>query len=230
MKKIFKLISIGIGGILILIALALLLLATRMDDVAKTALEKRLSEVCMSDVTIESVRVNPVHQCLEIHRIALLNPPAFRAGPALKFERILVRFDLASLLSRQIMISTIALEGGDLYLRYELGEGTNLGMLAENAAHVANEEAGNAPSQELVVQELTCQPAHVHVSTNLVPFSSASMRLSKFKLPEVSEGKAITVPRTTSILLRSVIMEVVTLKGLLRPVGNLLKREIEDLI
>ena len=236
LRNLLKFVVTAVGVGLILVAVAALLAAMRLDTLAQAAVVRHVSQAYLTEVTVDGVQVAPLRQTIKIEGLTVFNPPTFKKGPALHFDRVVLGIDAKSLLSDRPTIRQVAIEGGRVNLRYELGKGSNLGRLAKNAAQAAGgaaDEGGEVPVQEaptrVWVDEVVCRGFEVGASSNLVPFVSASMNLARFTLPEVSEGKPVSAPHIASVLLRSVMKEIVTLKGLLRPVGSLLRREIDDL-
>jgi uncharacterized protein involved in outer membrane biogenesis len=241
LKRVLKLIVIVTGTVLILAALAILALVTRLDGALKGIVEREVSRIYLTDVTIERVDVSPLRQTVEIHGLTVENPPKFRKGPAMTIGRIEVLVDLKSLFTATPRIRRILVEKTDVHLRYELSDGTNLRALTQNAeqldtAPVPQETASKPESDEggsgrkLIVDEFTCQDSVIHVSTNLVPFSSGSLDLSKFSIKGLGEGRAVSPARISIIFLKSVMLETLTLKGVLRPVASLLSREVDEIL
>ncbi|MDQ1256846.1 MAG: hypothetical protein QG656_1446, partial [Candidatus Hydrogenedentes bacterium] len=195
LKRILKLAVIVTGTVLILAALAILALVTRLDGALKGIVEREVSRIYLTDVTIERVDVSPLRQTIEIHGLTVENPPKFRKGSAMTIGRIEVLVDLKSLFTATPRIRRILIEKTDVHLRYELSDGTNLRALTQNAeqldtapAPVEQETAAQPESEEggsgrkLIVDEFTCRDSVIHVSTNLVPFSSGSLDLAKFSI------------------------------------------------
>ncbi|HOZ48617.1 MAG TPA: hypothetical protein PLO37_20015 [Candidatus Hydrogenedentes bacterium] len=245
MKRVFRAILLGLGVLLIVLAVGGLLLATRLDQVVREAIEVRLSYMFMADVAIEDVNVSLFRGLLEVRGLTVSNPPTFKKGPAMAFEQIRVLFDLRSLLTRAPRIERIAVTGGDIHLRYELGDGSNLGVLARNVSELESGESESRKAAErdawhldqepmglrrpLVIGEFVCEGATGHLSTNVVPLTSASLDIAPFTLHELTEGQPVSVPRMVAVFVRSIMVETVTFKGLLAPVVSKVREEIDAL-
>ena len=235
MARLFRLMIISVGMALILAAVAALVLAPRLDGVLKAAVERRLGYLYMTEVTVAEVKPAWFRQTLDMRGISILNPPTFRPKPAVTLDHVSVRFDLKSFLTEIPTIHEVFVKGIKVSLRYELGDGTNIGLLAKNAAEREKATSG-APVAEpkglrrrIAVEKFACDGATIELSTNLLPLASPSVRIRPFTLKGFGEGNPVPAPRMAVLFLRSVMTEALTAKGLLKPVFALLTRELQDL-
>ncbi len=253
MKKILKALFITLGILLITAGAIALLSMTRMNVFIQRVAVHQLSRAYDTRVTVGSVSVELLNERVEIGDLTVFNPPGFRNTPAMHCGAVKVLFDLRSIFSKEPTIRAVSVEDVDVHLRYELGEGTNLGGLARRAAdrdrasvksdkrNTDREPTGNDPPEsesendplrtrrEWVIEELRCNGAKVHVSANLLPFTSLSLNLAPFKLEELTEGrKPAGIPKVAGIFVRSIMLETLTLKGLLRPVLKPLVSRLRD--
>lgn len=228
MRGCLKVATIAVGVTLIGVAVLALSLVFRADAYTKRALERTLSYVTATDLTLDRIRMLPLQESIEIRRLAVGNPQPFKKGPAIEVKRILIRFDLRTLLSRAPTIRQVLLQGVRIHLRYRVGEGTNLGSLARDAAargKTVDPDAPRGARRTFVIKEFRCEDAHVSLSTNLVPLASAGFTLAPFSLKD-PDRSPVTVGQVTSLFLRSVLRETLTLKGLLSPLVSLIHDEL----
>jgi hypothetical protein len=225
MKAVLKFILTSAGLVLILIGVAGLLLYSRAAELGVARMEKAVADAFSTPVAIERVSISPLNASVEVHGFSAGNPKGYKEGPAIECERIHIEFDPPSLVSGRPVVRRMRLDGTDIYYRHELGEGTNIGTLARLAAERA--ESGLRP--KVVVRELVCENAEVHFSTNLVPLTRVGVDLVTVKLENVGAGEPVSAPKLTSIFLRSVTKEVLTLNGLTTRLLEPLKREAADL-
>lgn len=223
MKTAFKAVLTTLGLALILMGVCAILVFTQMDRVSSSALEELLSGAFNGEVSIESAGIVPAVRGLEIRGFVLENPEAFKDGPALECERILVEFDLMTLLSRSPVIHAILLKGVDVHYRYQVGQGTNIGSLAKSAA------AGGGPGRRFTVDSLRCEKAEVHFSTNLIPKSSLGLRVVTIDLAGMGKEDPVTAREMVSLFLRALMEETMTVKGLLSTAVKSMTNELKDL-
>ncbi len=204
------LILIGVGGVFGL---------SQSGRFVKGTVETELEAILSTEVEIAEMRVLPLRGAIEVTGLEVMNPDAFKKGPALKCERIVIRLDPTTVFSKVRVIEELSLEGMEIRYRVEIGEGTNIGRLA-----TAAEAAGENEPSGFVVKSLRCDDAEVHLSTNAIPLTSAGMSLVSIHLKDLNESRAVSAGALTSILLRSLLGEIVTLNGLLDPIANPVKK------
>ncbi len=220
---------IVIGLALIAVSIAGLIFSSRVEGFLRPGLESRLGHIMGTDVEIAALRIVPARRGIELRDVTVLNPPSFKLGPALECEKIVVRPVFQSLLSSAPALEEILLDGMTIHLRYELGEGTNLGHLARQAAGHADQPATgwSMIRRPLRVNTVRCSGADMKIRSNVTPGIPLSLRIEAFELKNVGEGKPVSAARLTSIILKSIMMEAVTLKGLFRPLVDLIRDEAQ---
>ena len=245
MKRFFRVAVIAVGTLLIVVAVGVLLFITQADTVAKGVIERALTQVTDVPANVDSVRILPLDQSIEIRGLTLLNPKPFKAGPAIRVERIRLRLDLKTWFSRTPTIRQILVQGADLRVRYRLGEGTNLGRLARRAggdeAEPAPEEkagtdenpgseagAASPEARAFMIKELRCENAKVSIGTNIIPLASVGTELASFTLADLGD-KPITTGKITAIFLRTALKQTLSLNGILKPVMFLIRKELGNL-
>ena len=177
MKAFIKFGFIALGLALILAGVAALLLLTQAEGYGRGALEDHLSSVLRVPVHIERLSFAPIRQAVELHGLTVENPSSFKGGMAIEAAEVSLRFDPTSLFSKQLVVQQIRFEGLVVRYRYELAEGTNLGVLLASAT----EKVKTPESSRLVYKELACDDAKIHFSTNLVPGVSAGIRVVRIQ-------------------------------------------------
>ena len=186
------------------------------------------------DTQIESLSVQPLKHTLVLNGLKVANPPDFEEGPAMLLEQVYVEVDPATLFSATPVIQRILVENGDVYLRYKPGTGTNLGCLAERAS---NRKENEAPAKwripwgrerRFIVGEFRCSGARITLSKNPLAKSWLNLQVAPFSV-QLTEGDHFTSGDIGSVFVRSMVGEVLTLKGLLRPVAKRLKEELQGM-
>jgi hypothetical protein len=233
MKTILKTGMIAVGLFLISIAVALVLLAKPAGGYGKSYLEQQLGHVFGTDAHIEKIQVIPVKRGIELRGVSLDNPPEFKAGSAITLESVFVRPDLRTLFSPIIRIQEIRIANTEAKLQFNPGEGTNLGQLSRHAADLAaaaqNPENKSPVSRKLQIDTLTCNGAKITVRSIATAGIPVDFRVEPFTLKNLGDGDAVSFAKASSITLRSLLMETITINGLLRPVVDLLRGETEQI-
>ncbi len=225
MKSALKTVMIVVGLVLIGISVGAVVITTQMEDRICDRLAARLARDFGTEVSLEEVRLVPWRRGVELIGLTIANPPQFKEGHALRFERILVQPVLRTLFSDTLTLSRVVLEGAEVNLRYELGDGTNLGRLGRQAADRA---ATNPEGRHVRVRECRCEGAKVRLKANLLPTPAVPIKIAPFTMKELDEDRPVSTPKLAAVFVESLVLEIVTLKGLLRPVGNLLRKEADS--
>lgn len=235
MKRLVKALLTLLGLVLVAAGVGAILLLGPGQKACKKPIEENLTRAMGAPATIESVSLAPWRQQMELRGLVVSNPQGFKEGPAMQFDRIIVTVDLRSLLSKTPTVESAVLQGGRVFLRYEVGKGTNLQRLAENAAQANSTDEGQKEGsagffdfrKEFVIKDLSLEEAHVELSSNLLPLSSVELDLVSFSLHDVSKDKPVNTADLTVVVLRSLLKEVVTLKGILAPIAEAVGKEVE---
>ncbi len=227
MKTLLKTVMIPAGLLLLAIAVTAILLSTQIEGLIRAQLETRISHILGADMRVEKIRILPARLGIELQRLAVKNPPSFKQGDTLVCQRVLVRPDWRTLFARTIVLNEIILNGLDVNLRYKVGEGTNLGYIRKQAANLAATQPVQAPGRMLLVKALRSAPSDFHMSSVLTADLPVTVHVEPFTLNNVGEGQPISTAKLASIITRTLMMEALTLKGILRPVVNLLREEVQ---
>lgn len=228
-----KSIVIVIGLILIAGAIGSLLLMTQVDTWLRDGVASGLQYVTRTDLQLKRVQILPLRQAIVITDLAIGNPATFKTGAAVKVPKLTVEFDTKTLFSRTPVIKKITMEAPEVTLRYELGQGTNLGALLGAITQKTPPSGANAhanapaepPSHRLFkVQELHCEQGRMSLSANLVP-ASVDMVLPAFSITDLG-ATPLGVGDITAVALRSVLRETLSVKGLLNPVAAKIQQEL----
>lgn len=95
----------GVGAAVI--AVGLLLLVARLDDIVQGLIERRASALTGTAVKLEEVSLGLATGRATLRGLTVANPPGFRAVNALALDEVEVRIDLRSLLADPLVIDTV---------------------------------------------------------------------------------------------------------------------------
>lgn len=230
MKGCLKVSLTVIGLILILIAVGVLLLLSKAENHLRDGVQKAFEYATGADVELESVHAFPWRQTVEFRGLDFLNPPPFKDGAAIHLDRVSLLFDLRSIFSQAPRIRRILVDGARVNIRYEAGRGTNLGALTKHSEQPPESpSAQQQDSRRFLIDEFVCKGAKVALSANVAPVPPVSFELAPFKLSGDVGQRAVTTTEATSLFLRTLMRETLTMKGLLKPVASLIQGELGGL-
>lgn len=217
------------GLVLIVAAVALVVLAGQLPKMAASGLRARLSDTFGAPCTIESVRMLPLDQAIELRGLAVQNPDAFQSGDAMQFDRIVVYLDPTTLLSDVPDIPRVSIEGGKVLLYHQPGEGLNIAALLETASQSPAPQPSRfgLPSQ-FRIHELHAEGIEMRIESGALPFLSAPLEVSPFTLTGLDDDTAVSPGETAAIFLRSLLAEALALDNLLKPLADMLQEATED--
>jgi hypothetical protein len=219
MTGIFKFVLTGIGLVLILIGVAALLVFTQAQDFLSHRIGAVMTEAFGAKAEIGGVRLSVRRHAVVLQKFRLGNPPGFQEGDALTCAQIYAVISPKSLISREPVVELLDLQGAEIYSRHETGRGTNLGALSKQLA--------NAPGHlSFKVETLRCEDGKLHLSTSLLPGASVPIPMTKVEIHDLDSGKPVNAAKTTAIFLRTVLRDVLTLKGLGASVYEAIKSEL----
>lgn len=227
MKGFVKFVAIAAGLLLITAGIGGILLGFQAERSVALALEQALSYVFQSEVVLDKVEILPFRGLVVVTGLNVANPDAFRKGTAFGCERLTAELDLKSLTSASPVIKKLELDGVVINIRHELGDGTNIRRLIENATRFSAAEEPNTPRPArtaFFVRELECRSAAAALSTNIIPNYSTDVAIAPFMLTNLGDSKAVNAGQIGAIFLRSLMKE--SIKGLLKPAADLLREEL----
>jgi hypothetical protein len=224
MRSFLKFVMTGIGLVLILLGVAALLVFTQAQDILGVRVGGVVSDALGTEARVGGVGIDPRARAVVLRDFALKNPAGFAEGDALTAGRVMVVFSLRSLLAKQPAVARVELRDAHVYNRYELGRGTNLAALARQYA-AAPADTG----AQFTVGKIVCEGGKLHLSTNLLPGASVPINLAKIEMEDVAHGKPVTTEYATSLFLRTLLKEVLTLKGLGSSVYETIGAELKGL-
>jgi uncharacterized protein involved in outer membrane biogenesis len=211
MKNVLKFGMTALGLLLILIGVAAIVAYTQIDRFGYPLMADALSEAFGQKVSIGAVRFAPMRQSLIIEDMSVANPPAFKDGDAIHCDKVEIVLDPKTVFAQTPVIRKLEIEGADIYYRHEVKDGVNIAQMMRDA------DAAREQKRRFYVRELAAENAEVHFSTNLIPIGQVGLNVVNVRLKDLAEGEAIGTGKIVSVFLRSVIVETLTLKGLLTP-------------
>ncbi|HSE02421.1 MAG TPA: DUF748 domain-containing protein [Burkholderiales bacterium] len=175
-------------------ALYLLLGFLAAPALVERGIRNYVAETLKRTVSLGEVRVNPLLFKVEIRDFALNERDG---APIVGFERLLVNFELSSLLRWAWTFSEIALEGLDLRVDIAPDGKLNLAALAESFPKGEGPPAEHPP--RLLLQHVALKRGAVTLSDRSVPTpASATLRLLDLEMRDISTLPDRRGPHTMS--------------------------------
>ena len=220
MKSVIKLIMTVVGLVLLLTAFGLAFLFFSPNPLGVRVLEKHLSRVSGVAVEIDRIRPKPFSGALEIVGLRFMQPAEYGEGAVLAFETVEVYPEWLRCFMRPSPIKLLRFTGGRIHLVIGGEGGNNLKQIAQTAAG----QDGGAGS--LAVGKCLVGESSLKISTKLVPAPLPALTLAPFEIKAFSEQGGVSPAKSIEILLKSVLIEILSVKGLIKPVAENLRQAL----
>jgi len=118
-------------------------------------------------------------------------------------------------------------------LEYAADDGVNLAALLRETERTGLERTADQPRgvrREYLVKRLTCEGARIEFTTGMTPGSTMGLDIAPFTLEDVSREHPVTAGQLSAIVMKSHLKESLTFKGLFRPIGEYLQKELDRLM
>jgi len=225
MKAVIKFGLTAVGLLLIMTGIGGLVVYTQAERFTSRFIAEMLSSSFDSRAEIGSISIAPTKKALILHNVKLKNPAKFKEGDALTSERVIVKIDPFSLLRKSPVIEQLTFLDTVIHFRYEVFQGTNIGKLARQFESISDNDSA---TPRFIIQNVRCKNAKVEFSTNLIPKANIDLNLVTIELNNLDNEEPINAAKASSIILRSLIKETLTLKGILSPIMKQLRKESGD--
>ncbi|MEM1113853.1 MAG: hypothetical protein AAGI11_18210 [Pseudomonadota bacterium] len=149
--KTSKIIALVFGLVLLIGGGAVYYLLSNLDQIVEGVIEKVGTEMTGTQVSLDGVSIDLRAGRGELRGLVLANPPGYSTDYALKFSKVAVAIDPASLAGQVITLSEITVKGGELNAE-QTATGNNLKDILDEVerqtASEPKESEAPAPSSE----------------------------------------------------------------------------------
>ena len=192
MKKIL----IGLGVLVVIVAVGVFVLLGSLNDIVKAAVEKIGSDLTQTKVTLSDVNIEETSGKGTLRGFRVTNPDGFSDDDAFKFDEVSVTIDATSILSDPVIIKEIVVIGPEII--YEFGDsGTNLDRLNKNVQSKVgpgSSSSGGSSSEgrKFIIENLFLRNGKVAVQAPLLD-EKISVPLPTIHLTDIGkEGRGAT--------------------------------------
>ena len=212
-----------IGLVLIAVAVGGILLVTQLEDPIREFLETQASDVFGAEVEIGTLSWTLSQPGILLEDLRILNPPGFSEKPAFNCESVHFQLRPETMFAEHPAIARMEVTGSQANLDYVLGQGTNLGKLAQNAQDYEARQANlERPfwQRDIYIETFQSDPTELKVLPGVL-----NLEVPAFSVDRDSADGPVPAINASALFLKMLVKEVVTLRGVVRPVAELLQRE-----
>ena len=195
-----------IGGLIVIVIIAVAVLVSNLDSIIKAGVEKFGPEMTGATVTLEAVEISARSGEGRLAGLTVGNPAGFKTESAFRLGEISIKIDVKSIAGDTIVIREIVIKAPEI--TYELGNGSNnLDTLKRNVeAFIAaktgkssagdgaggGDNAGNSASKagggkNLIIESLVIEDGRVNVSAVFLGGRSLGVTLPAIRLKDLGK-------------------------------------------
>lgn len=201
MKKIKKILLFSGIGLVGLVIIGVIVLATCLDGIVKTGVETVGPKLAQVPITLDSVHIGVMSGSATVKNLVVGNPEGYKTPFAVSVGLAEVGVDIGSALSDKIVIHTIHVESPEITFEGGLTKNNlfqirdNLTALAASGSETTNTPAGPAkPGKKIEVDDFLITGAKVHVSLTALGGKEMTLPLPDIHLTDLGKGDAGLTP------------------------------------
>ncbi|MBO6783843.1 MAG: hypothetical protein JJ899_11305 [Alphaproteobacteria bacterium] len=192
MKKVL----IGLGVLVILVAVGVFVFLGSLNDIVRAAVEKVGSDMTQTNVTLNEVDIELTSGKGALRGFSVTNPNGFSDDDAFKFDEVAVTLDLTTVRSDPVVVKEVVIQGPDVVYEFGKDGGSNLETLNNNVQSKAGSGGGGSASKgetpNIVIENLYLRDGSVSVIAPLLN-EKMSVPLPTIHLKDIGkDGKGAT--------------------------------------
>jgi hypothetical protein len=183
----------------------------RLERLAQAGIERVLSRVLDTDVTVGGVTLDSAAHVLRVHDVQIANPKGFGEGEAISVEAIRVEADPRSLFSPEPEVRLIGVSGATINADTKLPGGSNLKRLMDNAkeARVARFRAGERSKKKWRIEKGVLESWSVNFRSGFPGSTPRRAVLDKIEMDFLgSDGRGMTADQVLTRLFARLVQEL----------------------
>jgi hypothetical protein len=201
-----KKVALVIAVLVVAVAGVIYYLASNLDGIVKSAIEKYGSEATQAKVSLKSVELSLTEGRGSLKGLVVGNPKGFSTPEAMSLGDISVSLDIGSVKSNPIVIKQVLIEQPAITYEYA-GGGSNLQAIQKNVqAYAASfgsggkAGSGSAPAgdkgeeKKVVIQDLLISGGKIGISAAALQGRSLSSTLPTIHLKDIGKDKGGASP------------------------------------
>jgi hypothetical protein len=215
MRKLIKRIRFIIVLLVVLVIAGAAAVALLADKAVQTAVETAGTKTLNVGVKVGKADARILQGSVDLQEISVANPPGYQGPALLKLQRVDVAADTRSLLSREVLIKDMKLDGMDVFVEQK--------GLANNLYEVIKplREPRKPTGKSLIIDNLEITNITVHASLTGIPGQpqSADFTLDKITMTELGRNERMD----TAVLISKILLAVAA--GVAERGGDILPKE-----
>ncbi len=215
-----KKIIIGIvGGLLAVLIIAVLIVATKLDAIVETGIKTVGPKLTKTTIQLEKVSIRPLSGSGAVSGLVVGSPDGYKAEYTMKMDHAHLSIKPMSLLSDKVVVDTIIVDGPEIILEGGLKE-NNLTAIQKNVTDTVGAGGATAPttpaasepagaSKKLQLNHLKLTGIKVHLRLSMLAGKNITIAAPDFEIKDLGTGpEGITVGEIVKRALNELTAEV----------------------
>lgn len=199
-----KWLLIGVGLVIVVVAVAVFYVVSSLDSLVVAAVEKFGSEITQTKVQLKEAKIGVTTGQGTLRGLNVGNPKDFKTDNSFRLGEITVELDTGTITQDPVIIKKIVIDSPEV--TYELGpKGSNIDAIQKNVdAYMAQfkgkssgqtkEKSSEGGGPKLVIQNLYVRNGKVNVSTTLLQGKKLGAPLPSIHLKDIGKEKGGASP------------------------------------
>lgn len=190
MKKIL----IGLGVLVVIVAVGVFVFLGNLNDIVRAAVEKVGSDMTQTNVELSEVDIELTSGKGALRGFRVTNPSGFSDDDAFKFDEVRVEIDLTTVRSDPVVIKEVVISGPEIVYEFTEEGDSNLKRLntAVKSKSRSGGGSGGGDTPNIVIESLVLQNGSVAVVAPLLK-EKLTVPLPTVRLKDIGkEGKGAT--------------------------------------
>ncbi len=188
MKTPTKVVLVFLGGIAILVVVALFLLGRNLDGIVRSAIEKYGSQATGTAVRVQQVEIGLREGRGSVQGVSVANPPDFANEPIFRLGDIAIDLDTGTLTSEVPVVESIRIAKPQFYVQVNAQGKTNLEAIKKNLQQFSAAHGGAAkqPSGEKAPPRLRVQRLSIEGGSGILDLTALGGKRTEATLPPIT--------------------------------------------
>ena len=166
MTKTASRIALASGALLLIVAIAAVVVLSRLDRLIERGVETAGPEITGTKVSLGNASVSIFSGEGALKRLRIGNPEGFSGEPAFNLGKIAIAVDVKSVTSDVVHIRSVVIEAPQLLAEFDAAGGSNLDAIRANARAAARDGSGGSKAESgaqtrLIIDEFRFENAEV---------------------------------------------------------------------
>jgi uncharacterized protein involved in outer membrane biogenesis len=201
MRKLLKSLKLLLIVVVVLIVIAAIAASLFANSAVRVAVETAGTKALSVGVELDAAKLSILTSSLSLRDLTVANPPGYQHETLLQLQDGDIEVRTKSLLTDEVLIKDIQLDGMDLVLE-QRGLGNNLQDIIKAAKRGAGEPSG----KKLYVDNLELKNVTVNVKLLPVPgkIDTVTLKLAPIKMTDLGRNETLDIATLTSKIILAV--------------------------